>query len=143
MRILVDTNVFLDYILDREEADEAEKFFVLCRKMKHQIYVTSMSLRDIGYIVQRNKHSREDAKKAQMAVYNLCSKVIGISEDDAIDSLYEDKKDYEDSLQAHSAMRNFVDIIATNNMDDFYDYPIPAISPARLNFVFIRQLEMN
>ena len=136
MRILIDTNVFLDYFLEREgQFLDAENLFRNCYKHKHQIYVTSISLRDIGYVIQRTTHNAKKAKEFQMATYQICSKVIGISSDDAIESLYSDMSDYEDSLQVEAAKSEMLDLIVSDNVKDFRASNFPVISPKDFNSI--------
>jgi predicted nucleic acid-binding protein len=132
MKILVDTNVFLDYLLFRDGSDEALEFFTLCRRMNHQIYITTMSLRDIGYSVHKAYHDEDAAKKAQLAAFNLCTKMIDINVDDALNSIYGDFKDFEDALQAEAAKRNLMDLIVTNNIKDFAKSSVPAVCVSRI-----------
>ena len=133
MRLLVDTNVFLDLFFDREQYGEiAQSFFDTCVKKKNQIYVTSMSLRDIGYTAHKYSHSKEVAKAAQIATYEACSKVIDISADSAITSLYSDVDDYEDSLIIEAAKESMVDAIVTNNKKDFKLSEVPVFSPREI-----------
>ena len=133
MRILVDTNVFLDYLLKRENFDDADAFFRICRKEKNRIYVTSISLRDIGYVIHQFSHNNAVAKEAQVTIYEMVSKVIGITADDAIESLYSDMADYEDSLIVESAKRETLDLIVTNNLKDFKNSDMPVLSPKQYN----------
>ena len=135
MRILADTNIFLEYILNREHAREVEKFFILCHQQNHWIYTTSMSLRDIGYAVHRSTHNQSNAKEAQQAVYEMVNKVIGISADDAIESLYTEMTDYEDSLIVEAAKSEMLDAIVTLNMRDFKKADFPIFSLEKINTV--------
>ena len=133
MRLLVDTNVFLDFFLKRDTlGPEARNFFAWCAFNKNRIYVTSMSLRDIGYLAQKYFHDAKKARKIQVDTYCLCSKVVGISADAAIESLYSDMKDYEDSLIAVTAKLELLDAIVTNNKKDFLDSDIPVFTPAEI-----------
>ena len=133
MRLLVDTNVFLDLVLRRGEAcKDAVNFFAWCRKHKNQTYVTSMSLRDIEYIAKRNLHDREKANAVLVDVYSLCSKVIGISADSAITSIYEDYKDFEDELIVQAAQEEMLDAIVTNNIDDYRNRGVPVYTPREI-----------
>lgn len=133
MRILVDTNVFLDLFLDREVfADEADAFFSWCAKNKNEIYITSISLRDIGYITHRFFHDKKAARATQFAAYEACKKVIGISSDSAIESLYSDADDYEDSLIIEAAKEELVDAIVTNNKKDFEKSDFPVFTPKEI-----------
>ena len=132
MRFLVDTNVFLDTILKRENHENSDNFFAFCCAYKNPIYITSMSLRDIRYVVHRIKHDEKQAIEAQMKAYRICSKVVGISADDAIESLYSDFKDYEDSLINEAAKSNMVDAIITNNKRDFIAGEVPTYTPEEI-----------
>lgn len=127
MRVLVDTNIFLDFFLQRgQEGSTAKEFFYLCKKYRHQIFVSAMSLRDIGYIAQRYFQSSEKGKEIQRAVYSMCSKVASTTNDSAIDSLYSDVDDFEDSLQIDTAREIMADAIITNNKVDFKKSRVPA-----------------
>ena len=134
MRLLVDTNVFLDFLLKRDPGltEGARDFFSWCAKHKHGIYVTSMSLRDIEYVAHRFFHNKELAKSIQRATYEMCTKVIGISADSAIESLYNDVDDYEDSLIIESAKEALLDGIVTNNKEDFAKSAFPVFSPREI-----------
>lgn len=133
MRILVDTNVFLDLFLDRQSfAEDANNFFSWCTKNKNEIYITSMSLRDIGYTAHRFFHDKRAAKAVQFAAYEACKKVIGISADSAIESLYSEVDDYEDSLIIEAAKEELLDAIVTNNKRDFENAGFPVFTPKEI-----------
>lgn len=133
MRLLVDTNVFLDYLLRREDKwKDALEFFVWCREHKNQTFVTSMSLRDIEYIAHRLSRDKTEANKVLGGVYSLCSKVIGISADSAINAIFEDYKDYEDELQIQAAQESMLDAIVTNNIKDFENRGIAVFTPKEI-----------
>ena len=130
MRILVDTNVFLDYLLNRNT--DAGLFFHWCAENKNQIFVTSMSLRDIEYTTHRLVHNKKASKFIQMQAYQICSKVIGISADAAIESLYSDVDDYEDSLIIEAAKEEMLDVIVSNNKKDFTKSGFPIFTPTEM-----------
>lgn len=130
MRLLVDTNIFLDLALKRDNGcKDAIEFFIWCRKHRNQTYITSMSLRDIEYVALRNLHDRKKANVVISNVYSLVSKVIGISADSAINAIYEDYKDFEDELIIQAAKENLLDAIVTNNIKDFENRGIPTYTP--------------
>ena len=103
MRVLVDTNVFLEYFLHRENYQSVDQFFLLASSKCNQTVLTSMSLRDIGYTLHRYLHDEEKTRMAQLQIYSMVSKVVGVSADAAINSLYSDAKDFEDALQDNAA----------------------------------------
>lgn len=130
MRLLVDTNVFLDLMLRREPGcKDAINFFVWSRQHRNQTYITSMSLRDVEYIAARTFHDHKKANVVLARTYALCSKVIGVSADSAITAIYEDYKDYEDELMIQAAKEESLDAIITNNVSDFVNRGIPVFTP--------------
>ncbi len=134
MRILVDTNVILDLFLNRESfADDAEQFFSNCRINKDRTYVTSMSLRDIEYFAHKYFHNDKMAREMLSDTYSLIGKVVGISADAAIESIYSDIKDYEDSLIVSTAKIEMLDLIITNNTKDFIGCGFPVLTPKEYN----------
>ena len=133
MRLLVDTNVFLDYLFRREDKwKDALNFFVWCRENKSQTFISSISLRDIEYVAHKYCHDKSKANEVLLDVYSLCSKVIGVSADSAINAIYEGYKDYEDELQIQSAIESTLDGIVTNNVKDFENRGIVVYTPKQI-----------
>lgn len=132
MRVLVDTNVFLEYFLRRNNYRAVDRFFLLAALRHNQTYVTSMSLRDIGYIIHRYLHDKEKTKEAQLQVYSMVSKIVGVSADAAIDSLYSDAKDFEDALQIRAAEEAMCMAIVTFNKKDYLKANIPVFTPMEI-----------
>lgn len=91
-----------------------------------------MSLRDIEYIAHRMTHDKAKANKVLEGVYSLCSKVIGISSDSAINAMFESYRDYEDELQIQAAKEAMLDAIVTNNSKDFENKGIAVFSPKQI-----------
>ena len=133
MRVLVDTNIFLDYLLKREgQWEDAFRFFLWCRKNRNQTYVTSMSLRDIEYIAHKYCRDKVEANRILNGVYSLCSKVIGISADCAINAMFENYSDFEDELQVEAAKEAMLDAIVTNDVKGFENRGIAAFTPKQI-----------
>ncbi|MBQ7244495.1 MAG: PIN domain-containing protein [Bacilli bacterium] len=127
MRILVDTNVFLDLLLPNPEfVEEAKEFFRYCATIGAEIYVTSMSIRDIGYVAHRRLHNKELSRRLQSAVYEICTKVVPLSADATITALYDGRPDFEDSLIMEAADESFCDYIVTRNFAHFRTSKVPA-----------------
>ena len=130
MRVLVDTNVFLDAILKRGPFFEDSKdFFTYFKRHRHWLYVSSMSFRDIEYVLRKVEKDPVERKRALTSIYSFIHKIIDIGADDVINDLFDDYKDFEDGLLIESAKRNMLDAIITNNKDDFLDADIPAFTP--------------
>ena len=132
MYILVDTNVFLDFLLKREDYEVVKKFFLYCTELQHKIIISAMSLRDIEYVAHHIFHDQNKAKQIQMLAYRICDKVVGISDATAIEALLSDVKDYEDALLVETCKENLLDIIVTNNIKDFKGAHFPVFTPQEL-----------
>ncbi len=132
MKVLVDTNVFLEYLLKRDDYQTARDFFIQSVMHRHQMLVTSMAIRDIGYVAQRELHDWKKARDIQNKVYQVCSKVISVTTDAAIESLFTDWKDYEDSLQNECAKENGCLAIVTYNKKDYCNSPLLICTPKEI-----------
>ena len=134
MRILVDTNVYLDLLLKRDEKGiVAKDFFANCLRTKSQTFLTTISLRDIEYVVHKFTHDSLSARQAALDAYRLSSEIIGITASDAINTLNSNMKDFEDSLLLEAAKRENLDLIVTNNIKDFEGNGFPVITPQKYN----------
>ena len=132
MRLLVDTNVYLEHLLIREKYEVARAFFKYALFRKNQILITSMSLRDIEYAYHKKCHDKELTRKMMVDIYSMVNKVVSTTADAAIESLYNDVKDYEDSLQIIAAEESMCDAIITFNKKDFDSSKIPVFTPEEI-----------
>ena len=136
MRVLVDTNVYLEFFLKREKYEEAYSFFSLAIEKRHQTYITSMTLRDIGYVIKRKTHSSKMAKLIQSKTYSMVSKVASVSNDAAIEALYSDIQDFEDAMQSYAAEEAMCDAIISFNKKDYLHSRIPVFTPEEINTIW-------
>ena len=141
MRVLVDTNVFLDFILNRPPfQEESRDFFAYFLTHGHQIVVSPMTFRDIEYILRKVESDSEARKKALHSIYSIVYKIIDINADDVINGLYADHKDFEDGLLMEAAERMMLDGIVTNNISNFKGSRIRAFTPLEI-FGYLRNNE--
>lgn len=130
MRVLVDTNVFLDILYNREELVENSKaFFNLARMKRDQIYVAATTIKDLAYFIKKSLHDDAKTNDKLVSIFTKIGKIVGVSADDAINALYEDG-DYEDNVLAFVCESNMCDAIITNNKKDFIGKNVVAITPA-------------
>ena len=97
MRILLDTNIILDFFLSREPNYKAsEKIFELICKEKIQAFTTANSITDIYYISVK-KLGEVTTKDAIRNLFNLVS-IIDVDGYDCINALDLPFSDFEDAL---------------------------------------------
>lgn len=129
MRLLVDTNIFLDILLKRDNLYEGSKeFFYSAHANRDQTVVNAASLKDIYYFVMKGLHDKKEAVRVVFKVHNTVCKVIDCSADDAINAIFEDG-DFEDNVLRQSSLRNMCDAIITRNKKDFHKNDMPCFTP--------------
>lgn len=115
MRLLLDTNIFLDTILKREPFNKtAREFFITAAKNRDELYVCALSLRDLSYFIHKYYHSYDETNKVLIDIYTRVTKIVGITTDDTIEALYQDG-DYEDNLIALTADTAMCDAIISRD----------------------------
>lgn len=139
MRLLIDTNVYLEYFLKREKHNEVFAFFRDALEHRNQTCITTMSLRDFAYVMHKNVHDNEITKKLLLQVYEMTSKIINTSADAAIESIYSNVKDYEDSLQMLAAEEAMCTAIITYNKKDFEQSRLPVFTPKEMCELWLKE----
>ena len=130
MRLLIDTNVILDYLLSREGFDEqAKKLFDLVKFKRDFEFVSSSAVTDIFYHLNRALRDSFESQNQIRKLINLIS-VLNVTEQDIRAALRFRWKDFEDAVQYAVALANHVDAIITRNVRDFERTDIPVLTPA-------------
>ena len=121
---LVDTNVIIDLLLDREDADAASAVIDGAERGDYNIFLCALSYTNIFYSL-RKYMSREE----RIACLLQLSEVVGtLSIDGNVISsaLHSGWKDFEDSVQHSSAVADSrITGIITRNTSDFKDSILP------------------
>jgi predicted nucleic acid-binding protein len=128
-KILVDTNILLDYFLKREPFYQyAREVIALCKSDKIQGCIASHSISNMFFILRKEYSTKE----RRILLLNLCSifTVVGIDKNKLVNSLQnEDFSDFEDCLQMECAKEFGAKFIVTRNTGDYKTSEIPAITP--------------
>lgn len=127
MKVLIDTNIILDYLADRAPyADNAEKIFSLCGDELTGI-LTASAVTDVYYIL-RKVVGREQALEHLKLLFAVLD-VADVGKTDLLRAMELDIQDFEDALVAQCAKRVKAEHIITRNIRDFLNSPIPPIAP--------------
>jgi len=132
MKILLDTNIILDYALQREGFWEAaEKIFMLTESEENIEFVSSSAVTDIFYMLRRYY---KDSFKAQEKLKDIrrLVRILEVSDANIDHALSLKWKDFEDAVQYAVAVDNKLDVIVTRNVKDFELKEIPVLTPAEL-----------
>ena len=129
LRILVDTNVLIDYLTTREPFfQHAKKIIQLCRTEKIFGALAAQSIADIFYILRKEM----TVEKRRAVLLNL----IEIFYVETVDRqklknalMNKNFSDFEDCLQTECAISFKADYIVTRNTGDYRQSEIPCITP--------------
>lgn len=128
MRVLIDTNVLLDFLLQRELFfQDAERLFQAIDSGQSVGYVTATTLTDIFYIARRHKRSIEQARQAvseTLTAMEICPVNRGVLEVAFSSGL----ADYEDAIQVACAVAQGLDAILTRDSQGFLNSSVPVLS---------------
>ncbi len=128
-RILVDTNVLLDYLLTREPFYEEAKAVVLtCVEGETKACIAAHSISNMFFILRKDY----EAKERRELLSDLCTifDVEGIDKSKLLAGLKnEDFTDFEDCLQMECAKSYEAEYIVTRNVDDYKLSDVKAILP--------------
>lgn len=128
--VLVDTNVLLNYITNREDVylEQSVKIVEMCAKGEIQGYVAFHTLSTLWYVL-RQKSSEERRENLRDVCRIFC--IAAASQAEIMDAIERDKfEDFEDCLQDKCAKEAGADYIITVNEKDFSHSETPALNPA-------------
>ena len=128
-KILIDTNVLLDYLLEREPfVEEAKEIIRACTDGKVKGCIAAHSIPNMFFILRKDF----DEKERREILLNLCKifDVEGIDKVKIVSGLENGKfSDFEDCLQMECAKSYEADYIVTRNISDYDTSEIKAILP--------------
>lgn len=132
MKIMCDTNVIIDVLLEREPfAEDSCKALSLCEEHRIDGFVSASSVTDIYYLVRKYTHSTELAYKAVGKLLEIV-KVCSVTNNDVLTAFQKKARDFEDCLVAICAKSIHCDYIVTRNKKDFEEFGIPLLTPEEL-----------
>lgn len=131
MKILIDTNIIMDVLADREGfAEPASQLFKLCEVGKVQGVVYALSIANIAYIMRKelDRSQIEEVISKLGSIFTLAD----MKADDLKKAAALPMDDFEDALQSVCASRMKADFIVTRNLKDFKNSKVMAIKPSEL-----------
>lgn len=126
MQVLVDTNIILDYLLEREPfVTDAEALFEAIQSQRIEGYVTATTLTDIFYIVRKERGIviAKQAVSRILVVMKICTVDRSILETAISSNL----PDFEDAVQLACAMALNLDVIVTRDTQGFAGATLPIL----------------
>ncbi|HJZ39425.1 MAG TPA: PIN domain-containing protein [Bacteroidales bacterium] len=128
-KVLIDTDVILDFFFDRKPFSEhAAKIFSLCELKMIQGYVTPVIYSNVYYLLRQTaKHEKVIEKLNQLLTI---TDVLIIDKEVLVQALNSKFKDFEDALQNFAAIKvKTIDTILTRNIKDYRNSELGVMTP--------------
>ena len=134
-KVMVDTNVWVDVILNRPDfVEESKGALMVCLEEGDEVLVAATSLKDIFYFAERSAGAD--------AAYRAVELVLDIAMPAQVDALVchnalaLERPDYEDGIVAACMSAERADAIVTRDADSFNKLEVPKYSPGE--FIAVR-----
>lgn len=128
-KILIDTDVILDFFFEREPfAENASKILSLCEKGIVKGFVTPVMISNVYYLLRKTaKH--EKIIESLKSLLNIIDIAL-INKETILNALNSDFKDFEDALQNFSAQNQTeISVIVTRNIKDYKTSTLSVMTP--------------
>ena len=130
MRILVDTNILLDVLLEREEfLPEAMEIWLANEQGLFESYISAMTPVNIYYVARKILQDKNAARDLVSQILNLFE-ICALTKSERQSALSLPFADYEDALQTANALAENLDGIVTRNKNDFAKATLPVYDPS-------------
>lgn len=127
MKILVDTNIFLDILLQRKPFfTDSQRVFKLVENQLVEGFIAPITINNIVYIA-RKSHQQDQIKNFIIAMsdtFEICQ----MNSDTVRQATKLHFSDFEDALQASMAAAHNCNFIITSNVRDYQRSPVSAIT---------------
>ncbi len=126
-RVLVDTNIILDLLAQREEFyKDAQRLFTLADRKNVKLYISALSVANVIYIL--TKVQGKDTARRILIQFKVLVEVLPFDDKITELALASDFTDFEDAIQYYTALENGLDIIVTRNKKDYKNVDLPILS---------------
>lgn len=129
MRLLVDANILLDVLQNRQPyAADSAKIWKLCETAQDLGFVTALSFANLVYVMRKelDPETIEEVYRKLELIFQFTE----LSSKDLDKAVAMKWNDFEDALQIAAAERMNADYIITRNVRDFLHSRVMALTPA-------------
>ena len=131
MRLLIDANVILDVLQNREpHVKDSSVIWKLCETRQAEGFISALTFSNLVYLMckELNPGQIEDVLQKLSLIFTFTE----LSPSDLTAAAHLKWDDFEDALQSVTAERIHADHIVTRNVRDFLRSKVTAFTPAEL-----------
>jgi predicted nucleic acid-binding protein len=127
--VLIDTDVLLDFYLDRKPfSDDSLQLLLKCEQKQFRAYITPVIVANTYYILRRHATHHYVIERLQVLLNTI--HILAMDQKQVLAALESKFTDFEDALQYFSAVNsNKIDAIITRNIKDFKKSGLPVFTP--------------
>lgn len=130
MKVLIDTNIILDVILQRQPHLEQGNRVMQCCQSLVDGYIAVHTISNIFYILHESEGFTVEECRIVFNKLLYIFDIAALNKEDVLAAVNNESfDDIEDSLQNESAVSANLDYIVTRNSGDFQNSSIPSITP--------------
>lgn len=139
--VFLDSNVFLDALLQRNEFEEAEAILRLKEKATLEITTTAACLLNVIYFIQKAGIPHKSVVQIMAELLETVS-LVATHKDIFYKAIHSEFSDIEDSVQYFSALTvEGIDYVITANIRDFKKASpqLPVVTPKQFLKLYLKQ----
>ena len=131
MRFLVDANILLDVLMNRQpHVTDSASIWKLCETGQAEGYISSLTFANLIYIMRKEINPK--GIEIILDKLSLIFHFADLTSSDLISAAKLQWNDFEDAVQCATAKRLNADYIITRNVKDFKESDIIAITPTNM-----------
>ena len=137
MKVFLDTNVLLDWVLDRRDtfSEEATKIIQAAENNLIEAYISAGSVYTIAYVLEKSGKKGQVLRDILLQIFNILN-IKEVDNTPFINACKRDMRDLEDAFQYEIALySNKIDYFVTANIKDFITQDtanLPVITPSQM-----------
>ena len=128
MKVLLDTNIIIDFLTKREPfAKDAKEIIALIETKEIEGYLSASTITTIYYLAQKvfNKEKADTIIKDLLTIFEITP----LEKKDFLKAIEIHGNDFEDSVIIATALENNIDIIITRDKKGFLKSEVLALEP--------------
>ncbi|MDR2543189.1 MAG: PIN domain-containing protein [Treponema sp.] len=127
-KIVIDTNILMDFLFKREGHEKAAELFEYCFNEKIKGFICAHEIATLYYFLSKSVKDKIKTKKTLSSIINRFE-IIEINAEILDKALVSEINDYEDAIIEVSSEKIKAEYILTKNIKDFKKSITKAITP--------------
>jgi len=138
MKILIDTNILMDFFLRRADFEDASSILNLAARRQIIACIAAHTVTTLGYFMKKNERYKGQLNEQLAFLFETC-RVLPVDGDDLKQAMNSPITDYEDAVVETVAFRHGTTCIVTRDKKDFKKSRLQTLNPSEFLKWFHRE----